>query len=126
MKCLGELIRFAGEQGYELTSGEGKVYNPRKGEATKSIQCPHCAANFTYTFKGFFDDRVHMEGSLHYSALAIDLNLFKDGSYIGDGDDPGYLAMGQFWEQLDPQCRWGGRFKSRDSNHFSIANEGRE
>lgn len=125
VKCLGELIRYAGEQGYELTLGEGKVYTPRKGEVTKEIPCPHCSKMFTYTFQGFFDDRVHMEGSLHYSALAIDLNLFINGRYVEDGADPAWANLGQFWEGLDPQCRWGGRFKSKDSNHFSIAHSGR-
>ncbi len=125
MKCLGELIKYAGEQGYELTLGEGDVVNPRKGQVTKQLQCPHCATLFTYVFTGFFQDKVHMENSLHYSALAIDLNLFKNGNYISDGGDPGWTLLGTYWEQLDPQCRWGGRFKSVDSNHFSVEYNGR-
>lgn len=125
VKCLGELIKYAGEQGFELTLGEGDVANPRKGSRAQQLQCPHCGTLFSYTFTGFFQDRVHMENSLHYSALAIDLNLFKNGNYISDGSDPAWQTLGEFWEGLDQQCRWGGRFKSIDSNHFSIEYNGR-
>lgn len=125
LQCLSQLVRFAGEQGYELTMGEGKVYTPRKGEMTKDLVCPNCSRTFTHTFKGFFDDKVHMKGSLHYSGLAMDLNLFVNGQYVSDGTHEAWPVLGAFWESLDPECRWGGRFKSVDSNHFSVAHEGK-
>lgn len=108
LQCLSQLIRYAGEQGYELSMGESFVYLKRKSRDGKT-----------------FEDGVHMAGSLHYSGLAADLNLFVKGEYIKDGGHEAWLRLGEFWEGLDPLCRWGGRFKSVDSNHFSIAHGGR-
>lgn len=63
--------------------------------------------------------------SLHTQRLAIDLNLFRDGQYLTDGDD--YQPLGEWWEAQSfdgaEHC-WGGRFK--DGNHFSIAHNGRK
>lgn len=69
-------------------------------------------------------DRVHMEESLHYSGLACDLALFKDGVPLVSGNEPEWRMVGQHWEQMDPLCAWGGRFG--DANHFSLAWEGRK
>lgn len=68
-------------------------------------------------------DRVHMKGSLHYSRLAADLNLFVNGKWIQSGSHPAWTAIGERWESLDPLCRWGGRFA--DSNHVSLAHGGK-
>jgi hypothetical protein len=74
--------------------------------------------------EGYDDDGVgHMKGSLHYSRLAIDLNLFKDGKYLSKTED--YKRAGEAWKSLHPDNRWGGDFKSADGNHFSMAHEGR-
>ena len=62
----------------------------------------------------------HMANSLHYSRLAIDLNLFKDGVYLTKTED--YLPLGLYWESLGGA--WGGRFN--DGNHFSIEHNGRK
>jgi hypothetical protein len=97
VRCLGHLILFATKKGYELTLGDGL----RK------------------------DGKGHREGSLHYTALAQDLNLFIDGEWITDGGDPAWTVLGTYWESLDPLCRWGGRFRSVDSNHFAVTHEGR-
>jgi len=122
VKCLGELIRYAGEQGYEFTMGESHIATPRKGAATVPAKCPKCSEAFNVPWTGFFNDKVHLTGGLHYSRLAVDLNLFIDGKYIEDGGHAGYKNLGEFWESLDPLCTWGGRFK--DANHFSITNGG--
>lgn len=70
--------------------------------------------------------------SLHTCRLAMDLNLFKNGTYLRESED--HLLLGKFWESLaEPgiKTRWGGRFKrsktSRgpDGNHYSIEFEGR-
>jgi len=62
----------------------------------------------------------HRKNSLHYSRLAIDLNLFINGQYKTDTGS--YLPLGLFWEDLGGA--WGGRFK--DGNHFSLAHQGRK
>ena len=101
VKCLGKLINYAYERGYELTLGEGYVQSPRK---TREGQ--------------FVADGVHMPSSLHYVKLAQDLNLFVDGHYVSDGEHFAWVDLGNYWESLDPACAWGGRFK--DANHVSV------
>lgn len=112
VQCLGRLFEYAGQQGYRLTLGEGRITNPRK------------ARNGTV-----FEDGVHMPGSLHYLGLAQDLNLSVrvNGGwhYVTDSAHPAYRDLGAFFESLDPLCRWGGRFAKPDGNHFSIAWQGK-
>lgn len=81
--------------GWEVTLGEGQV-DARRG---------------------------HMPGSLHYLRLAQDLNLFVDNLYIPDGNHPAWKAIGEHWETLDKDARWGGRFS--DANHVSITEGGK-
>lgn len=60
----------------------------------------------------------HVGGSLHYFGCAGDLILYDmEGKYITDTET--YQPLGEFWESLDENCRWGGRF--RDGNHFSYS-----
>lgn len=96
VKYLGKLIVYAYTQGYELTLGEGHV-------ASKT---------------------GHMQNSLHYIRLAQDLNLFVGGKWMAKAC-PEWYKLGEYWERLDPLCRWGGRFESVDLNHFSIFYGGR-
>ena len=58
----------------------------------------------------------HIEGSFHYKRLAIDLNLFKDKAYLTETED--HLFLGEFWESIGGS--WGGRFKRKDGNHYSL------
>lgn len=66
-----------------------------------------------------------MVDSLHHKRLAQDLNLFVKGKYVTNGSHPAWKVLGEYWEALDPLCRWGGRFRSGDANHVSIAWKGR-
>ena len=86
---VAELILFAYANGYEITLGDA------------------------YAKTG------HMAKSLHYSRLAIDLNLFRDGVYLDQTED--HKELGEFWETLGGS--WGGRFN--DGNHYSLSHEGR-
>ena len=109
VRCLGQLIIYAYGRGYELTLGEAYVQTPRK------------------TRDGaFVEDGVHMPCSLHYTRLAIDMNLFVRGEYVTRGDDFAWIDLGNFWENLDPACTWGGHFASGDANHLSVAFGGRK
>jgi len=78
------LLLFAYEQGYEVTFGDA------------------------YAITG------HKNKSFHYQRLAIDLNLFKDGTYLTTTGD--HLPLGKFWESLGGT--WGGRWD--DGNHYSF------
>jgi len=63
------------------------------------------------------DQGAHMAGSLHMLRLAQDLNLFVNGIWQQDAG-PEWRIIGQFWEHLHQDCRWGGRFN--DANHVSM------
>jgi len=69
------------------------------------------------------DGLKHMDGSLHYEGLAVDIDLFKGDAYLTNSGD--HLDFGKFWESLDPGCRWGGRFKKPDGNHYSLTYGGK-
>ena len=103
VKCLGALIQYATQQGYELTLDEGYICEDRKTRNGQMVK-----------------DGVHMPGSLHYYRLAQDLNLWVGGVYITDGSHPAWKELGEHFESLDPLCRWGGHFLTVDSNHVSI------
>lgn len=60
--------------------------------------------------------------SLHIDGLAADLNLYKDGKYLDKTED--HRALGEWWEMLGKDYRWGGRFKRPDGNHYSITPDG--
>lgn len=124
VRCLGQLIAYAYSQGYQLTLGEAYVESPRKVEMVGVVQCPRCAHSFDHRRTAFAVDRVHMPASLHHTRLALDLNLFVDGQFITNGDDSAWTVLGNYWEQLDPACSWGGRF--RDANHFSVTFGGKK
>lgn len=101
--CLvAKLIEFAYAQGYSLTFGE--AWRP-----------PETAAIYAKQGKG-------IKNSLHTKRLAVDFNLFKGDVYLTKSED--YRFLGEFWESLDPLCRWGGFFSRPDGNHFSIEHEG--
>ena len=92
VRMVARLIDYATELGYELTFGDA------------------------YAKSG------HINGSFHYSRLAIDLNLFKDGKYLTKTED--HLPLGEFWESIGGS--WGGRFGAKDGklgkdgNHYSL------
>jgi len=74
------------------------------------------SVGYTLSFGDAYAHDGHKMGSYHYRRLAIDLNLFKDGKYLEKTED--HEPLGEFWESLDPECTWGGRFK--DGNHYSF------
>lgn len=87
-RMIGRLIEFAYDNGYELTFGDA------------------------YAKTG------HRKGSLHYSRLAVDFNLFKDGVWLTETKD--HKLLGEFWERIGGA--WGGRFD--DGNHYSLEYRG--
>lgn len=100
---VAQLIQRAEEIGYEVTLGEAwrtpqqAVWNAANGIGTST--------------------------SLHIDRLAIDLNLFKDGRYITN--EEGHSELGPWWEALNSDHRWGGRFTKRDWNHYSLSSDGK-
>jgi len=100
-KLLPKLIKHARKKGYELTLGD--AYRDPRLHGMIGVK------------KGYGH-----RNSNHKRRLAIDLNLFKDGVYMDASEDHRFL--GEYWESLHPDCRWGGRFN--DGNHYSIAYRG--
>ena len=64
----------------------------------------------------FLRSKTHKINSLHYKRLAIDINLFHNGTYLTKTSD--HKFAGDFWESLHIQNRWGGRY--RDGNHYEL------
>lgn len=103
VRLVAKLIQWATDHGYGLTWGE--TWRP-----------PEMAAIYAAQHKG-------IKNSLHTQRLAVDLNLFKNGTFLTTVKD--YESIGLYWEGLsgpDWQCTWGGRFG--DADHFSIEHEG--
>jgi hypothetical protein len=69
-------------------------------------------------------DGPHMAGGGHYTRLAMDLMLDVDGVWIR-GWHAAWDAIGAQWRSQHPLCRWGGDFRSRDYNHFSLYHQGK-
>ena len=81
------------------------------------------------------DDRCTYghQNSLHRLRLAFDFNVFiatNTPTLLEHAKD--FKEVGEYWESLDPDCRWGGRFGESspgagdgwDGGHFSIAYRG--
>jgi hypothetical protein len=103
-----QLVIFAHAQGYCFVEYEGCIMPDRKTRAGRKVI-----------------DGVHMRGSLHYDRMASDFVLYDSlsGKPVYNGNDERWLRLGEFWESLDPRCRWGGNFN--DANHFSLSHGGR-
>ena len=59
--------------------------------------------------------------SNHLKRLAIDLNFFRDGD-LSMGKEV-LQGLGDFWESLDEQNRWGGNWQFYDGGHFERREE---
>ncbi len=103
ISCIGKLINYADSKGYGLTAGDA-YRDPR--------------------VHGQFKEKASYSSakSVHKIRLAEDFNLIIDGVYITNGHHSAYLDLGEYWESLDPDARWGGRFN--DANHFSFEHWG--
>ena len=103
LPLVAKLIEFAYAQGYTLTAGE--MYRSPE-QAALNAQHGTGIAN-----------------SLHILRLAVDLQLFKDGTYLTD--PVAYQPLGDYWKTLDPACAWGGDFVHLvDADHFSLSGGG--
>ncbi len=102
VSLIGQLITWAYDNDYELTFGE-------------AYRTPEQAALNAKKGTG-------IANSLHTKRLAIDLNLFIDGTYQTDSE--AYRPLGAYWKSLHPDCAWGGDFNRPDGNHFSFQHNG--
>lgn len=134
-RCLALLILEAFRLGYTARLGEaGRSDEQAEINAIGGIGRERLASLVRPIFP-FLADCILNNGknsgirfSVHQLGLAADVKLFKGGVYLTLSDD--YRALGEFWEKLDPDCRWGGRFLDKlgrpapDGNHFSLEHNG--
>jgi hypothetical protein len=100
---IAKLILYLYDKGYEVTFGE-------------ALRTKEQSEIYAKQGKG-------SKFSNHQIRLAMDLMLFKDDVYLTQSED--YRSAGEYWKTLNPQNKWGGDFKLRDGNHFSMLWEGR-
>jgi hypothetical protein len=62
-------------------------------------------------------NKGHRDGSLHYEGCAGDLLLYYKGEYLKSTEE--YRKLGEYWESLHKDCKWGGHWG--DGNHFSFS-----
>jgi hypothetical protein len=98
---VARLIAYAQSVGFQVTLGEG--FRTVEQQAI-------------YVKTGASEVSI----SQHQKRLAIDLNFFRNGTWItGPGAKATLAPLGRFWEELTPQNRWGGNFKHLvDTPHF--------
>jgi len=60
--------------------------------------------------------------STHRMKLAGHVLLLDNGELVSDSEV--YAPLGQRWENIHPDNRWGGRFSSPDGCHFSRTHNG--
>lgn len=99
---VAKLIQWAYAHGYEITLGE-------------ALRTKEQAEIYAAAGKG-------IKNSAHCNKLAIDLNLFRDGQYLSASAD--HDPLGQYWKTLHTENRWGGDFRNRDGNHYSMHHNG--
>ena len=100
-RMVPRLIDKANELGYEVTLGDAN----RDERVFGAVG----------VFKGYGN-----ASSCHKLRLAIDLNLFKDGKFLGGTGD--HKQLGEWWKSQGGA--WGGDFAQSDGNHYSFEWEG--
>lgn len=96
-KDVSDLINFIFNQGYFCSLGE-------------VLRTKEQAELYAKEGKGIKD-------SLHCEKLAIDINLFDENLNYLQGYEH-YQKLGDYWESLDKQNRWGGYFVSKYHGHI--------
>ena len=102
-QCIGRLIAWAYENGYELTFGDA-YRSPEQATANAKAG-------------------TGIAASVHTQRLAVDFNLFIDGTFQQTTE--AHKPLGDYWKSLDPDARWGGDFTKPDGNHYSFTHDGR-
>lgn len=100
-RMIADLIKFAYDNGYELTFGD--AYRDPRLHGEVGQKRSYSSSN-----------------SLHKSRLAVDFNLFRDGVYLTTTE--AHRPLGEYWESIGGT--WGGRFN--DGNHYSLEHQGRK
>lgn len=83
--------------------------------------------DYRLTFGDAYAKTGHMKESVHYIRLAVDFNLFKrdlHGRWRYCTSTEAHRPLGDYWKSIGGA--WGGNFKKRDGNHYSLEHAGRK
>jgi len=99
-RYIAHFLQWCYLQGYEITLGEAW--------RTVEQQARYIKSGRSQTMK-----------SKHLDRLALDINLFVNGAYTADLE--AYRPLGEYWESLHPECKWGGSWETfKDAPHFQM------
>lgn len=111
---IGLLINYAYSIGVELTFGEANRTIDQQNLYFMGYKTIVENGNLMLR-KAFV--RSKTMNSNHLRRLAVDFNFFINNMLTYDHQL--INKLGEYWESLSPQNRWGGNFKSfRDAPHF--------
>ena len=97
-KDVAKLFNYLHENGYNIRIGEA--------ERTPAQQEIYLKTGKSKT-----------ANAMHLKRCAIDLHIFKNGSWLQNKQE--LQSIGDYWESLNAQNRWGGNFQSFiDCPHF--------
>jgi len=124
---IGKLIAFAYEKEIKLTFGEAHRTQSqgllnffgfiveRDGNSIKLSKSRKLSNTLSKSRK-----LSNTLNSLHLNRLAVDFNFFINGKLTYDKSK--LIALGEYWESLNPNNKWGGNFKSfLDTPHFEMS-----
>ena len=125
-KELPRLLDYAYSLGWEVTLGECYRSDEQSeinalGASGREALCKLIERAFPLLARKIRNNTGNgIRASLHTKRLAIDLQIFVGGIWAQHAGP--YKKLGEFWESLGPDYRWGGRFG--DTPHYSIEHEG--
>lgn len=108
MRLLPKLINKAHKLGFEIRGGD--LFRDPRAFGRLGVNIKNTLGKWVYGHKS----------SGHKLKLAIDLNLFKFGSFMVTTED--HRELGEWWEEQHELCSWGGHFN--DGNHYSLKHNG--
>lgn len=124
---LPRLLDYAGALGYDVTLGECYRSDEQAeinaiGKGGRKALAEMIRPAFPWLAAKILNNTGDgIRNSLHTQRLAIDLQLFdRAGNWLQD--EHAYRLLGEYWEALGNDHRWGGRFG--DTPHYSIEHEG--
>ena len=95
---VATLLKYLIDNGYQIRMGEC--------ERTQEQQELYIKQGKSKTYN-----------SMHLKKCAIDLHIFQNGEWLQEKAD--LQTIGDYWESLDQENKWGGNFKSFiDTPHF--------
>ncbi|MCP4282555.1 MAG: M15 family metallopeptidase [Alteromonas sp.] len=100
MRLLPRLIDQAHSLGFEIRGGD--LFRDPRVHGKYGVKKSYASATSNHKLK-----------------CAIDLNLMKNGVFMRQTSD--HRELGEWWEKQHEMCKWGGRFRRPDGNHYEVS-----